>query len=277
MGKSTVKEMAEQLRKLAKEPIPTWTQDWDAYGGILQSNDDSTGRFRLSTDDQGRHWLLNPSGHHFFIPSLAQVVDSNPAAIVPETKSCFHTIPGSGFEDCRSEDAKWSLPMISFERSNLRRAFGDHWRESWLQITANRIRSWRFNTLGPNSDSGLIRDGLFPHILELVPPQTSTLLYRDFPDVFDEQFVEKSYEIAKKLLAYRNSPYLIGYQLSAPAWALDNVELSSEMLECIPGSNSRRRFREWIQQRYQQNESYWIQTWHHNAQQAQDMCLPSCY
>ena len=166
--------------------------------------------FCLSTDDSGKYWLVNPSGH-YFIMSVSKVRDGMASAVVPDTESCFESIPGSGYDDCRGEDAKWSLPTVSFERANLRRAFGDDWRHSWLQLTANRIRSWRFNTLGPDSDTGLIRDALFPYLKELSAPQTATMLYRDFPDVFDEQFVEHSYQLAKQLLPHRNSPYLIGF------------------------------------------------------------------
>ena len=56
MGKSSAGDMAQHLRQAAKDPIPTWPQDWDAFGGITKGNEDSTGRFRLvkmMKDDTG--------------------------------------------------------------------------------------------------------------------------------------------------------------------------------------------------------------------------------
>ena len=108
-----------------------------------------------------------------------------PAAIVPDTESCFSAIPGAGFPTAAAKMLNGRCrQMVSFERANLRRALAITGASQWLQITANRIRSWRFNTLGPGSDTGLIRDGLFPFLMELTPPRTSTYGIPRFPRCF---------------------------------------------------------------------------------------------
>ena len=56
------------------------------------------------------------------------------------------------------------------------------------------------------------------------------LLYRDFPDVFSEEYRQNAVEFARQLEGYRNDKFLIGYFLSnEPHWAFGDNNLAFEM------------------------------------------------
>jgi hypothetical protein len=87
-------------------------------------------------------------------------------------------------------------------------------------------------------------------------PTTSTTIWRDFPDVFCDEFARNSRRFAEQLEDLREDPHMIGYFLSPePAWPLGDHVLAERML-CKEGrSDSRDRMVEWLRERYAQIEA----------------------
>lgn len=91
-------------------------------------------------------------------------------------------------------------------------------KEAWVQKTLDRLKQWRFNTIGCWSDDALLGKKFpFTYMLYIARgnPWDSVL-----DSVFSEDFVARARENAKKALPYKDDPSLIGYFLDneLPWW-----------------------------------------------------------
>jgi hypothetical protein len=134
-------------------------------------------------------------------------------------------------------------------------AFGPQdWKDNWRTITKARLSQWGFNTIGNWSDIGAFRGQKIPYVLPLGSfPRTKTMLFRDFPDVFNPEYLSNSIRFAKELEAYKEDPWLIGYFMrNEPEWGFGSFNLASEMLEANPGTASRTALAAKMKEKYRE-------------------------
>lgn len=217
--------------------------DWDEYGGWKRKRlTEGTGYFSKIKQD-GRWWLINPLGNAFFsmgpdcvvsrsdcrIDGIEKFMDWLPERNDPEFSSMYRT------QDWPSDDTerRRKCTLFSFEQANLYRAFGENWYDKWTSLMSRQLKQNGMNTLGNWSDQRLFGKIKQPYVTMLEHfPTTEQLIFRDFPDVFSEEYQRNADVCAQSLNSRKEDPYMIGYFLrNEPAWAfVDNLVIADEVL-----------------------------------------------
>ncbi|PWW00980.1 beta-galactosidase-like protein [Paenibacillus cellulosilyticus] len=229
LGKTASAEASNRyLAELREEALQFLDSHADGYYGAPDMKFEATGYFRLEQEGE-RHWLVTPDGHGFFSSGLDCV---NPHSTEP--------VDHAGVRR-------------DFPVDNMKRAFGEEWRDAWNEITKYRLIQWGINTIAAWSDMEFARSSNIPYVAMLRDyPTTTATIYRDFPDVFSEEYAQRSREFAQQLLAYQDDSYLIGYFMSnEPNWAfVDRLNLGYELLRCPGELASKQALIEFLKERY---------------------------
>jgi hypothetical protein len=182
------------------------------YGGTLKKRFDASGYFRVEHDGT-RWWMIDPEGCGFFSLGMDCVGTGESTTILPGMEKLFEWLPEPDGDFRVAQGRDWQGSMTAnYPVANLIRAFGPQdWKDNWRTITKARLSQWGFNTIGNWSDIGAFRGQKIPYVLPLGSfPRTKTMLFRDFPDVFNPEYLSNSIRFAKELEAYKEDPWLIG-------------------------------------------------------------------
>lgn len=228
------------LHSQARLPDAYPTPAWNRWGGCARrAMAPGTGYFtRLKQD--GRWYLLDPEGCAFFslgpdcvvarcdarIDGLEPLVRNLPDPGDPQARELY-----APMEHPFGETPRGAGKLFSFERANLRRAFGDAWEPTWRRMVVAQLKQAGLNTLGNWSDEHLF--GRMPYVTSLPRfPETAHKIFRDFPDVLSPEYREDAARCAQALLPRREDPFLVGYFLrNEPSWAfVDGLILADEVL-----------------------------------------------
>ncbi len=240
----------------------SFPDEWSRFGGWKEKKFKATGFFRTHHDGN-RWWLVDPEGYVFLSTGVdcIRLTSSGP---VTGIEDLFEWIPAEN-DTVYSEavtltrDAK----NMDFYRSNLIRVYGDRFKEKWSTVTAGLMREYRVNTVGNWSDITFARENNMPYVLPLSRfPTTRVQLYRDFPDVFSDEYLRNSEEFAKQLADYKDDPYLVGYFLrNEPHWAFGYHNLAYEMFGTSRKSVTKDEFISWIAERYKEDIGQFNDAW----------------
>ncbi|HUL78741.1 MAG TPA: hypothetical protein VL691_15865 [Vicinamibacteria bacterium] len=255
-------DLAAALDEARRASFP---EGWSRFGGTMAKTFAATGFFRVQHDGT-RWWLVDPEGHGFWSAGLDSVRPGETAAIVPGAEALFGPLPPRDgvFASAYGERSpRWQSQAYSFGLANLVRAFGPDWRALWTELTKGRLQAWRFNTVASWSDADFLRaKPSLPYVIPMPEyPTTSVLLYRDFPDVFAEEFRDRARRWARHLEGYRDDSSLVGYFMrNEPLWAFGANNLAAEMLEANPGSASRHELARRLRAKYATDQA-WAKAW----------------
>lgn len=157
---------------------PPWT------GDAVEHPFEATGFFRVDLQPD-RWWLVTPDGKPFYSVGVNHVQPSGERDRVTG-RSPYGEAVAARYPD----------------------------REAWAEATAERLRSWGFNTIGAWSDVGLFRERMpYTVILYL---SGADWLTGEVPDYFAPEFEDRCAAIAAREVApRREDPGLLG-------WFLDN-------------------------------------------------------
>jgi hypothetical protein len=253
------------LVALEKARAASFPAGWSRYGGTKTKTFKATGFFRTEHDAK-RWWLVDPEGHGFFSVGLDSVRPGETAAVVPGAEGLFGPLPpktGPLAEAWSAGSGRGGSESYSFGLANLIRSFGPRWRADWTDLTRGRLKAWRFNTVANWSDRAFQKASGLPYVIPMPDyPATAVLLYRDFPDVFADEFRESARRYAQGLAEHRDDRNLIGYFMrNEPVWAFGANNLAAEMLESHPGTATRRELVRWLRERYRGDAAAWSQAW----------------
>ncbi|MGM9550929.1 MAG: hypothetical protein ACI3XA_01600 [Clostridia bacterium] len=217
------------LKEYEKETKPL--EGFSPYGGWLNKKFEATGFFALEKDN-GRFWLKDPEGYAFFSCGLDCVGVDGDCNLTGIESFCEYlpdkNTPGWVKNTNNGES------FFSWHKYNLYRTFGENWYDAWTKITKRRLIEWGENTVACWSDMNFIKNSRLPyvHILHGFP-HTSKNIFRDFPDVFSEEYKIESEKWAKQLEDLKNDKNMIGYFMSnEPNWAFaDNINIAQVTLE----------------------------------------------
>lgn len=219
-------------------------QPVDRYGGWNDRRFEATGWFRTQFDG-ARWWLVTPDGKAFFSTGVDCI---NPGSETsPDGMESFLPV-----EEERPAD--WNYGV-----RNMEKAYGkESWWEDWAEITANKLRDWGFNTIGNWSQTEFFRHARMPYVIPLDVysdvgfPGTATCIFRDFPDVFSEEYESNARSYAEALRGFQDDPLLVGYFMcNEPAWGfVYHLNIAEEMLARPERFASKSVFVEWIRQKY---------------------------
>ena len=261
----SIDEMKQAL--LAEEAAPeNPISGLSPYGGCLSKRFEATGWFRTQQAD-GRWYLVDPDGCAFFSSGVFGVYPGEPGWILGVEEHMDELPdPDGPFAPAYSRAGDLELYRRKFSgmfpddtllyapaTANLIRAFGKDWYDRWAKLTARRLRRWGINTLSMFSDPEFVRRSGMPYVIMLKGyPVTKKTLFREFPDVFSQEYDELSRAFASQLAQYANDPLMIGYFLNnEPTWGfVSSVLLAEKMLEEAPDAVSNEVFIEWLAERY---------------------------
>ena len=239
-----------QAELAAQEPRPA--DDRSRYGGWTRQQFESTGFFRTHHDGR-RWWLVDPAGHPFWSVGMDSVRLGTPCQY-QGIESVFEPPLPSRDAEPELYTVKGREPVFDAIAHNLKRALGEGWREAWHTLTRRRLRRLGFNTLGNFSHIESIRSSGLPYVLPMVGfPVTDHLLFRDFPDVFSEQYTAISQHFAQQLEAVKDDPLLIGYFMTnEPKWAFErSFDLGRQLLRSTQDTATMRAWLQHLQTRYE--------------------------
>lgn len=251
-------ELKERLEnQLAASQTSSFPDNWSKYGGWKAKKFGATGFFRTHHDGK-RWWLVDPEGYAFVSVGV-DCIGANASGVVSGQEDLFAWLPDTTnqlFKNGISNRGQYT--QADFYKLNLMRVFGEKWRENWETITSGQIREFGINTIGNWSDLGYARKSGIPYVLPLSRfPSTQVQLYRDFPDVFADEYLENAKQFAQQLNEYKNDPYLIGYFLrNEPNWAFGAHDIAFEMFATAQPSVSKNTFTRWLSQKYSSVEEF---------------------
>jgi hypothetical protein len=248
------------LEKIAKSA--TLPDDWSKYGGWKEKQFKATGFFRTQHDGK-RWWLVDPDGYAFLSTGVdgTRYGSSGP---VNGLDDLFDWLPQNGnsrFEEVINNQRGGK--NMDFYTANLIRVYGKTWKDKWSSVTAGLMRKYRFNTVGNWSDLNFAKKNGVSYVLPLNGfPSTQVLLYRDFPDVFSNEYKENSEKFARQLMDYKDDPYMVGYFLrNEPQWAFGYHNLGYEMFGTNQQSRTKDEFIKWIGEKYKGDVNEFNKAW----------------
>nr|AXP07843.1 beta-agarase [uncultured bacterium] len=236
-------EFLRALYKKAEQKSVVESELFDRYGGYKKITLEKNGWFHIDKKN-GRYWLADPDGNAFFsmgIDCIRPGVETRTDPVrmwmgdiletmkqLPEYEECFeqgHFLPGAEF--------------FNFGIANMIAAFGSReWKKAWYKIILYYMKKWKMNTIGNWSDPEFIEFADMPYVIPLDRyakngfPSTQNKVFRDFPDVFAEEYKINALEYASALEPVKNDRNLIGFFMrNEPAWAfVYDLILAEEML-----------------------------------------------
>jgi hypothetical protein len=211
-------------------PKVTDPKGLDRYGGRTDLPAmHATGWFHAQKQG-GRWWLVTPEGHAFFSLGVNAVNLTDGRTYVQGREYMFAD-PGAangpfgGSGDSRSDQGSQRDNGMNHGRwwdvyaNNVARSFGgDKDEPAWRKRTVDRLKAWRFNTLGNWSDPAFAGDHRIAYTVPI-------LIHGDFntvgtgfdywgrmPDPFDPRFAKATEAaVAKATKGVRDDPWLLGY------------------------------------------------------------------
>ena len=251
-----VPTMVEAIRAQAEQPnaypFPAWTK-WGGNGEMKLA--EGTGYFSR-IKKEGRWYLLDPDGCAFFSVGPDGVVARCDGRIdgieqlltwLPDDPELYEDREHVGVSEVKRGPRK----LISFERANLKRAFGDGWYECWQKMIVAQLKQMGMNTIANWSDPNLF--GQMAYVTSLPRfPETQHKIFRDFPDVLSPEYQADAKVCAQALAARRDEPWMIGYFLrNEPSWAfVDNLIIADEVLRDGENTHCKRGLIAWLAEKY---------------------------
>lgn len=230
----------------------SYPEGFSEYGGFLKKKFDKTGFFHLKKTNE-RWWLVDPDGYGFFSNGICYGSRMGVHGFVDGMEGLFAWLPeetDATFADAwtraseipeyakrNGKDAGKNRKMFNFARANMIRAFGaEHWWEAWNTINVARMKKWGFNTIGVGVNNytdekvlEYLERAKIPFVWTLKHfPLTKERVFRDFPDVYAQEYRENARIFAEEQLKpFVGNPYLIGYFITnEPEWRFQNVNLA---------------------------------------------------
>lgn len=248
---------------------------YSRYGGYLGKRFNAAGFFRTAFDGN-RWWLVDPDGYAFFSNGICyggrageffistgmeKFCEFLPDRSDPEFAEAWMELKGmSEYVKRNGTASAKDKYLFNYLRANMIRIFGRDWKKAWCRITARRMKQWGINTVGVGVNNyscdptkELIETGGIPYVFTLKDfPKTKHMIYRDFPDVFHEEFRQNCISYSGQLSGMQNDPLLIGYFLSnEPEWYFeDKICLTRNMLRSREPLASRQAWIDFVKNKY---------------------------
>ncbi|MGK0281484.1 MAG: hypothetical protein ACI82O_001014 [Patiriisocius sp.] len=269
----SVEELNAYLIDEVAKPMPSRNQEkYSQYGGSKHKQFTASGFFRVEHDGR-RWWLVDPSGFAFYSIGI-DILGSGVAGNVEGIEKLHEWIPSKkgrysdAWEKTTLHDIEHpegrSVDLLNFNTANMIRAFGKDWHDPWTRMTQRRLVEWNVNTVGNWSDSLFIKKAKMPYVMPMQDfPVTTQRVFRDFPDVFSDEYLSKAKVFATQLNAVKDDPYLIGFFMNnEPGWAyVASLNLAEEMLANGADLATKARFIQDIEKQYKSDIQAFNKAW----------------
>ncbi len=242
-----------EAKELARRPERA---AWNKFGGWANGPQvKATGFFRTEKAN-GKWWLVDPEGRLFWSHGIdcVRMLDATP---VEERETWLEDFPGNrpDFQEFLSTGyalkghyANRRPKCFSFAGANLKRKYGDSWRQAGAETIHLRLRSWGMNTIANWSDSTVFlmrrtayTDNLGSHGAIMIAGSEG--YWGQFPDVFDPSFAAAVRRAMNgKTNSSANDPWCIGYfSDNEMSWG-DETSLGFAALKSPAEQSAKREF-----------------------------------
>ncbi|MCL2059668.1 MAG: hypothetical protein FWH01_11550 [Oscillospiraceae bacterium] len=259
----SVDELVANLRRRYEEASaepPQWgVEGWNKWGGLASKKlTDGSGWFATKHDGK-RWWLVDPDGYAFISVGPDCVGATNQWTPIDPMKQHMSWLPGADdpvFADARNErfsHRRANAEAVNFEIANLIRAFGGDWLQKYAVIVKRDMMKMGFNTVANWSVPELYKIMRMPYFIPMsFYPRTEKTIFRSFPDVYSDEFTQKSVEYARHLEQYKDDPYLVGYFMTnEPDWAyIQDLNVAEQLLACPHDLASKGALINWLSGKY---------------------------
>ena len=209
----------------------TGAKNLDRFGGRTDLPAMQTTGWFHTQKQAGRWWLVTPEGHSFFSLGVNAVNLTDGRTYVQGREYMFAD-PGAangrfgGVADSRSDQGSQRDNAMNHGRwwdvyaNNVARSFdGGDTTAAWRKRTIDRLKAWRFNTLGNWSDPAFARASsrMAYTVPILIAGDFNTVstgfdYWGRMPDPFDARFAAATRAaVAKATKGVRDDPWLLGY------------------------------------------------------------------
>jgi len=282
-------EMISYLKAEAEKDLPERASDINShYGGIKEKQFNASGFFRTQHD--GKRWfLVDPEGYAFYSVGI-DIIGTGIGGNVEGIRSLHEWLPEEDdikytdawemadyIQDIRSPTGFSSQNLFNYGVANLIKAFGSQWHDKWSKITARRLIEWNVNTIGNWSDVDFAKKSKTPYVMTMEGfPGTKKRIFRDFPDVFSQEYQTTSNEFAEQLASVKGDTYLIGYFMNnEPGWAyVPQLNLAEELLSQGEGFVSKATLIAFLSKKYNQDISAFNTSWGTSFAAFEDLNTP---
>lgn len=227
----TIEDMRAALENELAGHAPAYPDDWSHYGGWKEMTFRASGFFRTEHDGR-RWWLVDPEGHAFWSIGV-DCVRTETSANVAGIETVFSPPLPSAAHAPHLWSTRGNARLFSAMEHNLERALGSEWKRKWLELTKRRLRRYRVNTIANWSDRALHGCCGVPYVFTMASfPKTTPAIFRDFPDVYSEEYERNSNAFAGQLAAIRDDRNVIGYFMTnEPQWAfVGGFDIGAQLL-----------------------------------------------
>jgi hypothetical protein len=188
----------------------------------------ASGFFRVQKQSE-RWWLVSPEGHPFFSLGVNAVNHTDGRTYVQGREFMFADTSGAngpfgGTGDSRSDNGSQRDNGMNHGRwwdvyaNNIARTLGNNFDNAWRKRTLDRLKAWRFNTLGNWSDTGFAGDKRMAYTVPILihgdfnTVSTGYDYWGRMPDPFDPRFEKAAQQaVANATKDKANDPWLLGY------------------------------------------------------------------
>jgi hypothetical protein len=198
-------DLAESLKRelsdIEAHPEPA---NWSKYGGWKNElkRQKATGHFYVKKID-GKWWMVDPEGYLCWSHGPCRVSTSSAVTPLDNRKFYFEDLPeeSSAFAEFYFTHNELLRPYFEragiketydFSAANLKRKYGENWRDKFTEITHKRLRSWGMNTVANSSDKAFYSQAKTPYLdrINLKSPEIEGTggLWWPFRDPFHPEF-----------------------------------------------------------------------------------------
>ncbi|MCL2349774.1 MAG: beta-galactosidase [Planctomycetaceae bacterium] len=201
--------------------------DRNKYGGWSTGpKQKATGHFRTEKID-GKWWLVDPDGCLFWSHGVDCVTENNAVTPITDREFYFAGLPqkdgpfgfcyGSGnWAPHNYYEGRGPYVTFDFSTANLKRKYGDDWRQKFDDLAHKRLQNWGMNTIANWSSPRIYQMRRTPYTetlnIDAQPIRGSDGYWGKFLDPFDPAFrdsLRRSAERAARTSG--NDPWCIGY------------------------------------------------------------------
>lgn len=274
-GKTPNREQCSRSMQMELNQPAKYNRDpeIDGWGGWKQKPLTKTGWFHAEKHE-GRWWLCDPDGNAFLSTGV-DCVRPGADTRIDMMRPFVTKLPPQAGEFAQA----WKQSggeFVNFGVANLVHAFGANWWESWARLAKNYLTEQGFNTVGNWSQPEFIRFAGLPYVLPMAGfPSTGSMIFRDFPDVFEPEYERNAKAFAQQLAPLAEDRNLIGYFLrNEPEWAfVYDLCIAEELLAHPEPLASKSALMDWLKRKYGTPEA-WSAAWGREFAGFQDLLTP---
>ena len=240
-------------------------KDRDQYGGYkFGPKQIANGRFYVKKID-GKWWMVDPKGNLFWSNGVVRVTPSS--AITPLEGRTFyftelpdHNSPLDTFYRTRDDffipylKAKNIQKTFDFSGANIKRKYGENWKQAYTQMIGKRFQNWGLNTLSTGSDQYISSTLRIPYCdrientsAKILGAPEGVVTIRDpFSDGFEQR-------LSAQLLARKaelNDPWCYGYYVDNKINWGSPSDLAKWVLKSPANQSAKVQFLKWLSNKY---------------------------